>query len=247
MFKDHFSTHSEAYAGYRPCYPETLYDYLESVSQTHELAWDCATGSGQAAVALAKRFAHVIATDASEQQLEQAQRQQGVEYRVATAESGGLSAGSVDLISVAQALHWFNFDAFNREAQRVLKPTGVIAVWCYGLHRISPDVDTIVDEFYQNIVGEYWPPERLHIESGYRDIPFPFKELSVPDFKMMAQWNLDELMGYLGTWSATQHYIQDKNSDPRGLILTALEKAWANPKGKYTVKWPLSMRVGTLG
>ena len=162
------------------------------------------------------------------------------------AESGGLNAGSVDLISVAQALHWFNFDAFNREAQRVLKPTGVIAVWCYGLHRISPDVDAIVDEFYQDIVGEYWPPERLHIETRYRDIPFPFKELPVPDFKMMAQWSLDELMGYLGTWSATQRYIQDKNSDPRGLILTRLEKSWANPEGKYTVEWPLSMRIGTL-
>jgi len=206
MFKDHFSAQAKAYAGYRPRYPEVLYDCLESMTPVHELAWDCATGSGQAAITLAGRFAQVIATDASEQQLNQAQQQEGVEYRLAPAESSGLGSDSVDLISVAQALHWFNFDAFNSEAQRVLKPAGVIAVWCYGLQQISPRVDAIIDEFYRDIVGEYWPPERLHIEASYCDIPFPFKELPVPDLKMRAQWGLEELMGYLGTWSATQRY-----------------------------------------
>ena len=185
-FKDHFSDQAADYTKYRPNYPNELFAYLASLVLARECAWDCGTGSGQAAVALTEFFDRVIATDASEKQILSATKSARVEYRIAPAENSGLSSHSLDLIAVAQALHWFDLDAFYMEAKRVLKPEGALAVWGYGLLEIAPEIDAVINRFYREIVGPYWPPERKIIESRYQTIPFPFAELQPPQFAMKA-------------------------------------------------------------
>lgn len=242
-FKDHFSTQADSYARYRPHYPAELYTYLASLPAARQLAWDCATGSGQAAVALAESFTQVIATDASPQQLQRAQPHPRVSYQVATAEAVALADASVDLITVAQALHWFDLDAFASEAGRVLKPGGILAVWTYEMARIQPQVDAIVEHFYRDIVGPWWPPERALVESGYADIQLPFSELDTPAFQMQADWTLQQLTGYLSSWSAVQRYRDEKGEHPIDTVMDALNDAWGTPDHPRTVRWPLALRV----
>lgn len=246
IFKDHFSGHAHQYANYRPGYPPALFDYLATLVPDQEVAWDCATGSGQAALMLAKQFTRVVATDASVDQLSQISPADRIKLHCATAEASGLQSGSIDLVTVAQALHWFDFDAFHAEVRRVLKPAGVLAVWCYGLATVDDGIDSIIANYHDEIVGRYWPPERFHIESRYKAIPFPWDELPTPGFSMTVQWRLQELMGYLDTWSATQRYKKDKGSDPREQIEPFLTNAWGNPHKPRKVSWPLTLRVGRM-
>jgi len=243
-FKDHFSDQAADYARYRPDYPHELFAYLGSLVLARECAWDCGTGSGQAAVALAEFFDRVVATDASEKQILSATKDPRVEYRIAPAENSGLSSHSVDLIAVAQALHWFDLDAFYMEAKRVLKPEGVLAVWCYGLLEIAPEIDAIINRLYREIVGPYWPPERKVIESRYRTIPFPFAELQPPQFTMKAHWSLAHLVGYLRTWSATRAFLIATRIDPVEGIISDLSTAWGKPDREWLINWPLSIRAG---
>jgi len=243
-FKDHFSQQSASYSRYRPHYPEGLFSYLASQVERHERAWDCGTGSGQAALELARFFAEVIATDASEQQIANALYHERVRYRVAPAEASGLDADSVDLITVAQALHWFDQERFYTEVRRVLRPGGVLAVWCYRLARVSPAVDAVLDRFYTEIVGPFWPPERELIDQGYRTVPFPFAELESPHFEMEAEWTLPHLLGYLGTWSAVQRYREQKGQDPLEVIQSELIQAWGRPETMASIRWPVYLRLG---
>lgn len=243
-FKDHFSTQAVDYARYRPSYPDALFAYLASLPRAHDTALDCGTGSGQAALGLAAFFTHVIATDPSEKQIANAAPHARVSYRVASAEDSGLPAASVDLVTAAQAVHWFDFDRFYREVRRVLKPGGAVAVWCYGLFATAPAVDRIVHDYYARIVGPFWPPERRIIEDAYRSIPFPFVEVVPPDFHMQARWDLADLFGYLGTWSATQAYLRQHGVDPRALIETELAQAWGDAAVPRPVRWPVHLRVG---
>ena len=206
-FKDHFSGHADAYARFRPDYPPELYAWLAEISPSRERAWDCATGNGQAAVALAEHFAEVIATDASEKQIRSAFPHPRVTYRTAPAEDSGIEPGSVDLITVAQALHWFDIPRFFAEADRVLKPGGVLGVWAYAVFRSTPEIDRVVDHLYRDIVGPYWPPDRAMIEQGYAGVEMPFEPVDAPPFFMRKEWTADDVLGYLGTWSATRGYI----------------------------------------
>ncbi len=243
-FKDHFSKQAADYAKFRPRYPRALFDYLGSIAPGRKLAWDCATGSGQAAVELADVFERVIATDASEKQLNNAEPHTRVDYRVATAEDSGLETGSVDLVMVAQALHWFDLDRFYAETNRVLKCRGVIAVSAYRFFHIEPDIDDLINRrYYQDIVGSFWPPERRQIEN-FEQIPFPFPSIHPPPFEMTAEWNRDDLLGYLWTWSATQRYHAANGRDPRDEILGDLRSAWGDPGQKRRVVWPLALRIG---
>jgi len=245
-FKDHFSGHAGDYARYRPDYPPELFEFLAQAASRLELAWDCGTGSGQAALGLAAYFDRVIATDPSPQQIRNAVRHERIGYFAAPAEQTDIPSHTVDLITVAQALHWFRFEAFYDEARRVLRPDGMIAVWCYGLSRINPAVDRAVHHYYMNVVGPYWPPERRYIDEKYRTIPFPFAEVPVPEFHMKMEWSLDEFMRYLHTWSATQRFLEKNEQNPLDMIHRALARAWGQAGVRQTVRWPIYLRLGKI-
>jgi SAM-dependent methyltransferase len=242
-FKDHFSKQAAEYAKFRPRYPQGLFDYLGSIAPTLRLAWDCGTGNGQAAVGLASVFDRVIATDASEKQIANAQSHKRVKYRVAPAENSGIGSETIDLIMIAQALHWFDLDRFYAEAWRVLKPDCVLAASAYNLLHIEKAIDEVVNRYYHEVVGPFWPPERELVEQ-FASLSFPFHEIAAPKFEMTARWNLDHLLGYLRTWSSTQRFIAAKGGDPLEQITDDLRHTWGKPGQTRTVTWPLIMRIG---
>lgn len=244
-FKDHFSKHATDYAKFRPRYPHEMFEYLGSVAPSRKLASDCATGNGQAAVGLASVFDHVIATDASEKQISNAQPHSHIEYRVVPAENSGIKSGTVDLLMVAQALHWFDLDRFYLEARRVLKPEGALAASAYLCAQIEPAVDAVVNQYYSEVVGPFWAPERRLVEN-FAEIPFPFHKIDPPKFEMEVHWDLDHLVGYLRTWSATQRFIAAKGCDPLEQIIDELRRAWGNPYQARSIIWPLILRVGVM-
>jgi SAM-dependent methyltransferase len=244
-FADHFSKQSTDYAKYRPGYPQALFDWLKTLTPAHEVAWDVGTGNGQAAVALATFIARVVATDPASAQIKNAVARPNISYCVQPAEQSDLADHSVDLITVAQALHWFDFARFFSEVRRVLKPSGVIAAWTYTLNEVSPAVDAVVRRFYTDVVGPYWPTERKYVDACYRTIPFPFVEIVVPPICMETQWSLHDYIGYLHTWSATQRYQQSHHRDPVDLIVDSLTSAWG-VQTERTVFWPLYARVGRV-
>jgi SAM-dependent methyltransferase len=245
-FKDHFSKQADDYAKYRPAYPRELFEYLASLAPARLLAWDCGTGNGQAALGLAEFFGHVIATDPSEAQIRNATPHASVEYRVAPAEQTDIGAGTVDLVTVAQALHWFDHERFYAEAKRVLKPGGVLAAWCYGLNEIAPAIDPVVRHFYSGVVGPHWPPERRFIDERYASIPFPPGELVTPAFHIEAHWNLDDFIGYLNTWSATQRYRKAEGRDPLPALRDELIPVWGPADTLRSARWPIYLRAVRL-
>lgn len=243
-FKDHFSAHAAAYRYARPDYPDELFAYLASLTPTHELAVDCACGNGQASAGLARYFSHVIASDASVQQLRQAQAHANVSWLACTAERPALRAGVADLFAVAQAAHWFDFERFYAQGLRVLKPGGVLALWAYGLARVDAAVDSVVQWFYTDVVGGYWPPERRHIEAEYRTLPFPLAEIPAPPMTMAHAWTLDEYLAYIETWSAVQRYRSARGIDPLPELRARLIPLWNSAQAPRSVVWPLYLRAG---
>jgi SAM-dependent methyltransferase len=244
-FADHFSGVAGAYAENRPRYPDRLFAWLASLLARRELAWDCATGNGQAAVGLAPFFARVVATDASAAQIAAANPDARIEYRVAPAETSGLPGESVDLVTVGQALHWFDRPAFFAEARRVLRSDGVIAAWTYGASEFDdPRLDAAHRIFYSDVVGPYWPAERSLVETGYRDIDFPFEEIEAPSFEMQTHWPLATFIGYVGTWSAVTRFRQARGVDPVPELARELGAAWGDPAMMRRIRWPLATRVG---
>lgn len=241
-FKDHFSGHAADYASARPDYPDSLFGFLSDECQRRELAWDCATGNGQAAKSLARYFDKVIATDASAEQIANAGHE-GIEFRVAPAEASGLGSGSVDLVTVAQALHWFDIDAFNAEACRVLRPGGVLAAWCYGTCRLDGDCERIVHDYYQYL-DPWWPPERMLIERGYRDIALPGTALSCPALSMSVSWTAQQMLAYLASWSATVRCGEATGGNPLLRIAEPLQEAWGTKN--RTVRWPVHLKASRL-
>jgi SAM-dependent methyltransferase len=243
-FKDHFSGHAAAYASFRPGYPRDLVAAVARLPREHRLALDTGTGNGQAALGLAQYFDRVVATDPSAAQLEHAPAHPRIEYRVAPAEATGLPDGSVDLVTAAQAFHWYDFDRFFAEVERVLAPGGAVAVWTYNLARVDPAVDAQIDRLAHGIAAPYWPPERRWVDEEYRTIPFPFDEVVIPPFFHEEQWDLGRLVSYLHTWSATARFIQEKGTDPVDEIWDDLAAAWGEPERVRTVTWPLFLRAG---
>lgn len=240
-FKDHFSRQADGYARFRPTYPAALFRYLASLVDRPGVCWDCATGNGQAAIALAEYFGQVIASDASEAQIAQAAAHPRVSYRVATAERSGLDSESIDLLTVGQAFHWFDRAAFFAEAKRVLRPNGVLALWCYEVCAVSADCDAVIDRLYTDIVGEYWPPERAMIETGYAGVDMPGTPIAAPGFDMSLDWTAADMLGYLRTWSAVKRYEAALGSDPVAEIEAALHDAWGS--GRRRVSWPLKLKI----
>jgi ubiquinone/menaquinone biosynthesis C-methylase UbiE len=246
-FKDHFSGHADRYRAYRPTYPSDLFDYLASLVAGRDLAWDCATGNGQAALGLTPHFRRVVATDASDAQLSQARPHDRIDYLVCPAERTPLPGASVDLVTVAQAFHWLELPQFYDEVRRVCRPGAVLACWCYQLNEVDPQVDAVVRRYYGEVVGPYRPPERLLVEAGYRTLTFPFEELTPPSFRMTLRWDLRRVMGYLGTWSSSQRYRADRGRDPLDEVREALADAWGDEERERSVSWPLHMRIGRVG
>ena len=243
-FKDHFSGHAADYAAYRPTYPPALFEVLAALPRRRRLALDCATGNGQAAIGLAERFERVLAIDASREQLASARPHPRIEYRVARAEDTGAESGSVDLVSAAQAVHWFDFDRFYAEVRRVLAPGGAVALYTYNLVRVDPGFDRVLDRLAREVVGAYWPPERRWVDEEYRTLPFPFEEVEVPPLVIEARLPLDRVAGYIGTWSASARYRKETGRDSVDLIRPELEAAWGDPEEERLVRWPIMMRAG---
>lgn len=241
-FKDHFSAQADDYACRRPGYPAELFDWLASVAPARGAALDVGTGNGQAALGLARHFERVRACDPSARQIAAARPHPRVEYALERAEAIGLPAASIDLLTVAQSAHWFDLALFYREARRVLRPGGVVALWTYSRFMAGPPVDALIEDFYRNVVGPYWPRERRHVEEGYRHLPFPFEPLLPPPLALELRWSLDEVLGYLGTWSAVQRYRDARAGDPLALLATPLRTAWG--VRRRTLTWPLHLRVG---
>lgn len=245
-FPDHFSGHAAAYAKARPTYPPALFAHLAELAPARESAWDAGCGNGQAARALAQHFERVLATDASAKQIEQAEPHPRVEFAVARGEHAPLPDASVDLVTVAQALHWFDVDAFHAEVRRVARPNAIVAEWSYDLMHVTPAVDAVVHHLYRDVVGIYWPPERIHVEDAYAKLPFDFERVDVPDFAMQLEWTLDQLVAYLGTWSSVRRYADDRGEDPVAGLRDELASAWGS-EASYPVRWPLAVRVGRVG
>lgn len=245
-FADHFSRQAAAYARFRPRYPAELFRFLAGVAPDDRLAWDCGTGSGQAAEALASHFIRVHATDPSASQLDHAPRHERITYRVGRESESGLPDQSTSLVTAAQAAHWFDLDAFYGEARRVLVPGGVIAVWCYGAMRVGDDLDPLLDWFYEERIGEYWPPERKLVDAGFRTLPFPFPPIEAPRFDMLATMSRDELLGYVGTWSAVARGREMEASDPLAELERRLSPLWPDAASHRVVRWPLGLRVGRV-
>jgi len=241
--KDRFSGHAPKYATFRPRYPQALYDFLYTQVSSFDLAWDAGTGNGQAAEVLAAKFKEVLATDISSKQIEQAATKPNITYAVA-GELSNLPDKSVDLVTVAQAIHWFDRKTFYAEVKRVLKPDGVIAAWGYGLLKISPEVDALITEFYTDVVGPYWDPERRLIDERLQTIEFPFEEINTPPFVMTFVWTLAELEGYLNTWSATQKFIQAKAENPVDELMVSVRKV--KSAAAFPVEFPIFMRMGKV-
>lgn len=245
-FKDNFSKQSQIYLKYRPTYPKTLFEFLSSLTENHELAWDCGTGNGQAAVGLSEFYDKIIATDPSNEQIKHAMVNDRITYLVEKAEQTSLQAHTVDLISVANALHWFDFDSFYNEARRVLKQNGVLAAWAYGVTRISPEIDALINEFHDQTLNDYWLAENRLVENEYSGIPFPFQAISTPEFYATKTMNRDDLIGYLNTWSATQRYITTNNLNPTLELENRLMEIWKDGTAEKSVRWKLILKVGRV-
>jgi SAM-dependent methyltransferase len=247
MTKDLFSPQSSGYAKFRPTYPAALFDWVAGIAPARGLAVDVGTGSGQAAVELGERFARVLAVDPSDAQLANATPHPRVTYRRGTAEATGADAGSADLVTASQAFHWFDHAKFFEEARRVLRPGGVLAVWCYGFAEITPEVDAVVMELYEGTLGKYWGPERRVVEDLYRGIAFPssLREIEAPKFEIRARWRVEQLVGYLGTWSALATYRRERGEDPMLTVVPKIEAAWG--EAAREVRWAIGVRAASTG
>jgi ubiquinone/menaquinone biosynthesis C-methylase UbiE len=241
--KDLFTKQSEAYAKFRPSYPKEIFDFLLTQVRERNTAWDCGTGNGQVAAALAEHFKNVYATDISEGQISKAVLKPNIVYKIEPAEKTSFDDSMFDLITVAQAIHWFNFEKFYSEVTRTLKPEGIIAVIGYTLPKIDEQVDEILDRFYTKILEGYWDPERKYIDEMYETIPFPFKEIKAPIFIAQYFWESEQMIGFLNSWSAVQHYIDKNNSNPVDLVADDLRQCW-RPNSRKTIIFPIVLRVG---
>ncbi|MGR8948070.1 MAG: class I SAM-dependent methyltransferase [Gammaproteobacteria bacterium] len=248
MDKDYFSNQAKAYKTFRPLYPASLFEYLRGALNEPALVLDCATGSGQAALGIAGPGISIVGLDLSFEQLRNAPRKKNIDWLQGSAKSLPLKNNSFDLVIVAQALHWFAFDEFYSEINRVLKPGARFAAWTYSLlavcHQLGPALEQVIRWFYHDVVGDFWPPERRWVDDEYRTIPFPFAVIDTPDFFIDLSWNRDALIGYVSSWSAVQLYEKAHAKSPIPLLVRHLADVWPNPKHRVSISWPLALRLG---
>lgn len=245
ILKGHFSKQSDTYARSRPKYPEELFQFLSSLCIEKKLVWDCATGNGQAAFSLANYFEKVIATDFSEQQISNAFQKENIFYKVESAENSSLQNHSVDLITVATAAHWFNIEKFYEEVNRVLKPNGILALWSYATCSINEEIDLLTRKFDLETMNDYWPKANdVNRKEKYKTLPFPYEKIATPTFFATAEYNFEDLMNYLFSWSGVQEYIRQHNSNPIDFIKDNLHKLWGDENQKRKISWKLHMLCG---
>lgn len=245
-FQDYFSGHAADYAKARPGYPEAMFDWLANRASGRALAWDAGCGNGQASETLARYFRAVYATDPSAAQIESAPAHPRIRYRVEPAEQCGLEDASADLVTVAQAYHWFDQERFCAEARRVLRPDGLVAVWSYARSSVSPEVDDIVDTLHDETLAADWPADRAHVLNRYAQLPFAFETLPTPEFEMRERWALPQYLAYLRSWSGNQRYRQRTGIDAVADIEPSLAEAWGEPAQERDVRWPLLLMVGRV-
>jgi SAM-dependent methyltransferase len=240
-FADHFSTIAARYATYRPHYPPAVAALLAQLSPSRDVAWDVGCGNGQLSVALAAHFDHVIATDPAQAQLDLAEAHPHIEYRCATAEVSGLADASVALIVAAQAAHWFDWPRYVEEVGRVARPGALVASVSYGILHVE-GVDDVLEKYYRNVAGPYWPSARKHVENGYRDLAWPWPSVAAPEIEMTARWTREELIGYIATWSATVKLVAAEGAARFDALCERLAASW--PDGEQReVRWPLAIRL----
>lgn len=245
--KDLFSVQAADYAKYRPTYPSALFTFLTNLSSHRRVAWDCATGSGQSAFELAKFFQTVYATDLSQKQILSARKHPQIRYSQGRAEQSGLPPGSIDLITVAQAFHWFDHRLFFREARRVIRPDGgLLAIWMYEQTVINVSVDEVMRDFHADVVGKFGENELKTFKANFQKMSLPIQEITPPSFEMSGTWTLEQLKGYLFTWSATQSAIRKTGKNPVEEFSSRLDAAWGDPNQSLEVRWPVVLRVGRL-
>jgi ubiquinone/menaquinone biosynthesis C-methylase UbiE len=243
--KDNFSTASDQYALYRPTYPDRFFSYLKTLIPSPKMAWDCGTGNGQVAVKLASFFEMVYATDISDSQMHQAAKRNNIHYSLQAAEKTNFQKHTFDLIIVAQAVHWFDFEKFYNEVNRTAKDGALMVVLGYGRLKISPEIDALIDAFHEDILKLYWDSERHYIDELYQTIPFPFEEIDAPKFTNTYDWTFEHLIGYLNTWSAVKHYIKSNNVNPVDALAVKLKAAFGVQQTRI-VNFPLLLRIGKI-
>jgi len=244
MVNDRFSELASEYAQYRPGYPPRLAEYLASLTKGHQLAWDCATGNGQAAVSLAHFYQQVFATDLSDRQIIHAHHKSNLNYAVAAAEQAPIAAKAVDLIAVGQAIQWFNLGQFYPEAKRVLKAEGILAAWGYSQPEISPDIDPLLARYYHQVLGPYLPPQLELVEQRYQTLPFPFHEIAPPDLSMDTDWTFQQMLGMMASMSPVVAYQAEHGKHPVEEIYGPLSAAWGDLEKPRRVHWSLFFRIG---
>lgn len=243
--KDNFSHRSELYAKFRPRYPEKMFDFILHHVPVHQRAWDVATGNGQVAGKLSQHFEQVMATDISENQLRHAVLRNNIIYKSESAEHCSFADASFDLITIGQAIHWFKLDAFYREVRRTSRQAGIIAVIGYPLFRVSNEVDELIWKFYAETLHDYWDPERKYLDEQYATLPFPFAEIESPPFEMLYDWTLDQLVGFLNTWSAVRHYVVKHGVNPVDSIAKELQEIWTEAE-KKKIHFPVLLKLGRI-
>ncbi len=243
-FKDHFSKQSDLYVQYRPQYPVELFSFLASLTPEHQTAWDCGTGNGQAATGLTPYFQKIIATDPSESQIKNSLSHPKIIYRTEPAESTSIPSHSIDLVTIAQALHWFHFEEFYQEVRRVLKKEGIIATWCYRLPSFSKEMDEAILFFHSDTLGDYWLAENRMVEQKYATIPFPFETIEAPIFYIRKKLSFHGLIGHIRSWSALQKFMRENNEDPVPAFEKELLKIWGDPEEEKSASWKLTLKVG---
>jgi SAM-dependent methyltransferase len=246
MHTNPFATEAAEYAHLRPTYPDDLFSFLSTVVAFRDVAWDCATGNGQAATHLARYFERVIATDESAEMIAQAPRDPKIEYRVAEAEDSGLEEGSIDLVTVASAIHWFDLDRFYSEVRRVVKPGGVVAAWTYYTPVFGDDIDTIIKHLAQQVLKDYWDKRLHYVVDEFHDLPFPFEPIEAPPYRTDMRWTMEDLLGYFETWSSSVKYREAKGTHPTDLIKADVARVWGDPRQKRDLHFPLYMRLGRV-
>jgi ubiquinone/menaquinone biosynthesis C-methylase UbiE len=245
--KDNFSLHADKYAKYRPNYPSAFFNYLNSLVPAKKQAWDCGTGNGQAAFELSKTFENVFATDISQSQLDNALKAPNIHYSLQPAEHTSFDNHQFDLIIIAQAVHWFDFEKFYAEAVRVAKENAFLFIIGYGRPNVSPQIDAAVTAFYKNVIGNYWDKERRYIDEHYKTIPFPFKhEIQAPPFETNLQWSFEHFIGYLNTWSAVKHFIKQNGFNPVDALQKEIRPYWGDDESNREIKFPLLTRIAKL-